>query len=198
MQMLTHQGGSTRQQHTQCGMCASIARQAILVETCAWNSFQLQDMDALCSQISCCCLPVQRLGHLRAPCPRRVPRGAYLGNISRVVFVVFLTGACFVRTQGVGVSRSRLPTSLFEHLSMGQASHPPTKGTTLSVSSVLSCPLWPCAHRMCVIAKETGLSPLASTCSRTWAFLRCLHISAHRFLCLTPFTSEDHDRKNRR
>ena len=56
------------------------------------------------------------------------------------------------------------------------------KGTTLSVQSVLSCPLWPCAHRMCVIAKETGLSPLAGTCSRTWAFLRRLHIQAHRFL----------------
>ena len=26
--------------------------------------------------------------------------------------------------------------------------------------SVLSCPLWPCTHRMCVIAKETGLSPI--------------------------------------
>ena len=46
----------------------------------------------------------------------------------------------------------------------------------LCVSPVLSCPLWPCNRRMCVIAKETGQSPLAHTCSRTWVFLRRLHI----------------------
>ena len=46
-----------------------------------------------------------------------------------------------------------------EHLSMGLAHKPPTQGTTLSVLSVLSCPPWRCTHRMCVITKETGLSP---------------------------------------
>ena len=30
------------------------------------------------------------------------------------------------------------------------------QGTTLCVQSVLSCPLWPCSHRMCVIAKRLG------------------------------------------
>ena len=67
------QGQINSTTNTQCGICTSLARQATLVETCAWNSFQPQDVDALCCQISSCCLPVQRLGHLRAPCPRRVP-----------------------------------------------------------------------------------------------------------------------------
>ena len=43
----------------------------------------------------------------------------------------------FVRTQGIGVLRSHLPTSLFEHLSMGQARNPPTLGTTLCLSRAL-------------------------------------------------------------
>ena len=43
----------------------------------------------------------------------------------------------FGYTQGVGVSVSRLPASLFEHLSMGQARNPPTLGTTLCVSRAL-------------------------------------------------------------
>ena len=64
----------------------------------------------------------------------------------------------------------------------------------LCVSPVLSCPLWPCNHRMCVIAKETGQSPLARTYSRTWVSLRRLHIQALS-LCLTPFKSENHDPK---
>ena len=101
-----------------------------------------------------------------------------LGNYIACRLCRVLDGSLFVRTQGVGVLRSHLPTSLFEHLSMGQASHPPTWGTTLSVQSVLSCPLWPCAHRVCVIAKETGLSPMARTCSKTRAF---------------PLTSENHE-----
>ena len=55
----------------------------------------------------------------------------------------------------------------------------------------------PCDHRMCVTAaNETGLSPLARTCSRTWTFRRRLHIWALRSLCLTPFTSENDDTKN--
>ena len=33
----------------------------------------------------------------------------------------------------------------------------------------------------CVSSTETGQSPLARTCSRTWVFLRRLHIQAHRF-----------------
>ena len=51
---------------------------------------------------------------------------------------------------------------------MGHARNPPTLWTTLRVYPVLLCPLCPCYHRMCVIARRTGLSPLARTCSRTW------------------------------
>ena len=40
-------------------------------------------------------------------------------------------------------------------------------------------PLWPCAHRMCH-RRETGLSPLAHTCSRRWTLVRRLRIWAHR------------------
>ena len=86
-----------------------------------------------------------------------------------LVLILICLRAC-PHAQGVGVLLSLLPASLFEHLSMGQTCNPPTQRTTLSVLSVLSCPLWPCSHRMCVIAKETGLSPLARTCSRTWIF----------------------------
>ena len=50
--------------------------------------------------------------------------------------------------RGVGVLRSCLPASLFEHLSMG-------------LQSALSCPLWPLNHRMCVIGERLG-------------YLRCL------------------------
>ena len=79
--------------------------------------------------------------------------------------------------QGVGVLRSLLPASLCRAHVDGP-SFPPTDAVdhTLRVKPVLSCPTWPCNHRMCVIAKETGLSPLARTCSRTWVFLRRHHI----------------------
>ena len=46
-------------------------------------------------------------------------------------------------SQGVGVSRSLLPTSLFEHLSRGQAANPPTQRGPHSTRSVLSRPPWP-------------------------------------------------------
>ena len=54
----------------------------------------------------------------------------------------------------------------------------------LCVYPVLLCPLWPCNHRMCVIAKEAGQSLQARTCSRTWTFLRRRHTEALRSLCL--------------
>ena len=44
--------------------------------------------------------------------------------------------------------RSLLSTSMFEHLSMGQARNPPTKRTIRCVQSVLQCPPWPCRHRV--------------------------------------------------
>ena len=70
-------------------------------------------------------------------------------------------------SQEVGVLRSLLPTSLFEHLSMGQARHPSTQqDDTLCVIRALvpTFAVQPphVCHRL-----ETGLSPLARTCSRT-------------------------------
>ena len=56
----------------------------------------------------------------------------------------------------VWVSRSLLPTYLFEHLSMGQARNPPTQWTTSSAWSVLSWPQWPYRCRTCVIAERLG------------------------------------------
>ena len=41
-----------------------------------------------------------------------------------------------------------------EHMSVNQACNPLTQRTTLRVCPVLSCPLWPCDHRMCVFAKR--------------------------------------------
>ena len=62
-------------------------------------------------------------------------------------------------SEGVGVLRSRLPASLFEHASGGgQALHPPTLWTTHCAVCALMPPE-PCNNRMCVIAKETGQSP---------------------------------------
>ena len=55
----------------------------------------------------------------------------------------------------------------------------------------------PCSHAhfdpvttACVIAKETGLSPLARTCSRAWKFSRRLDIWSLRSLSLPPFKSK--------
>ena len=87
----------------------------------------------------------------------------FLSNSSAMCFVLWrcLCLPCFqhASSQGVGVLRSFSPTSLFEHMSMGQARNPPQHWITLRVYPVLLCPLWPCFHRMCVITKETGLSP---------------------------------------
>ena len=71
-----------------------------------------------------------------------------------------------VRSQWVGVSQSPLPASLFEHLSMGTAVRPPTqRNRTRDEKFVHSkydvralMPLYPGDHRMCVVAKGTGLS----------------------------------------
>ena len=60
-------------------------------------------------------------------------------NVFILVFVLVFVlsrrcaSACFVLTQGVGVSRSRLPVSWFRAPTNGQACNPPTQGTTLSV-----------------------------------------------------------------
>ena len=90
---------------------------------------------------------------------------------------------CLYVAQGVGVSRSRLARVLFRTPIDGPGLQPTPHNT---VKSVLSCPLCPHRHRMCVIAKRPGCLHWLATCSRTWTFLRRLHIKAHRFLCLTP------------
>ena len=59
------------------------------------------------------------------------------------------------------------PHPLFEHLAMGQTHIPPTRRSTHFVTSVLSCPIWPRSHRMCVIARRRG----------------CLHRLAHAAGC---------------
>ena len=82
--------------------------------------------------------------------------------------------------QGVGVLRSCLPASLFEHLSMDKARSRPTQWTTNSACS-------PCSHAhfdrftTACVSSPTGLSSLACRCSRTWPFLRRLNILAHFF-----------------
>ena len=72
---------------------------------CPWNSFQLQDRDTLCCQISCFCLTVQRLGHLRAPCHRRVPMGACVGHAIACRLCRVLDGSLFCsHTWGRGLT----------------------------------------------------------------------------------------------
>ena len=87
-------------------------------------------------------------------------------GLVRLVRVRLVT--LLLSSQGVAVSRSLLPTSLFEHLSRGQVVHPPTQRGPHSTRSVLSRSLRPCSHRMCVTAKRLGSLPLARTCSKTW------------------------------
>ena len=55
----------------------------------------------------------------------------------------------------------------------------------LCVYPVPLCPLWPCNHSMCVIAKETGQSPWARTCSKTWTFISKAppHLGVPLFAC---------------
>ena len=89
--------------------------------------------------------------------------------------VLSLRSACLVTHKGSGSQfhvcpRPCLSTCRWARLATHRHWGP------LCVSPVLSCPLWPCNHRMCVIAREIGLSPLARTCSKTWVFLRRLHI----------------------
>ena len=76
---------------------------------------------------------------------------------------------CLLVAQGVGVSSSLLPASLFKHCSTG---HPPTDAedhTLREIRAVMPTvavlPPHVC-HRL-----ETGLSSLAYTCSRTLTFL---------------------------
>ena len=91
-----------------------------------------------------------------------------LSGLIRLVRVRLVTPD--LSSQGVGVLRSLLPTSLFEHLSMGQVVHPPTQGTTLNEVRALTPPLPVQPPHVCH-RQETGQSPQARTCSRTWSFM---------------------------
>ena len=75
-------------------------------------------------------------------------------NHHSVVLSGLALSSCMSPLTMVWVSRSLLPTSLFEHLSMGEARNPPTQWTTSSAWSVLPWPWWPCRYRTCVIAER--------------------------------------------
>ena len=71
-------------------------------------------------------------------------------------FVRVCPACCLL--QGVGVLQSRLPASLFEHLSVGQVYHPPPK--------VLSCPFWPCVRGTMHHGRRNWAVPRASMGNR--------------------------------
>ena len=85
--------------------------------------------------------------------------------VSTGVFVFFWSRLLRL-PQRVGVSRSTLPASLFEHLSTGQEfhRHQRTKVRALMPNVARSPP--PVSH-----CQRTGLSSQARTCSRKWSFL---------------------------
>ena len=88
----------------------------------------------------------------------------------------------FVRTQRVGVSRSLLPTSLFGHLSMGQARNPPTLGTTLCVSRALMPTLAVKPPHVCHRHKDWAVS-MGSHMQQDMDIPRRLHTKVLRPLC---------------
>ena len=93
------------------------------------------------------------------------------------VFLHFLF-ACLLQS-GVGVLRSLLPASLFEHLSMGQANNPPTRSTTVLRSPFSHCPRWPRGHRIVCCRRGTGLSSWSHTSRNTWTFSFSASTSIH-------------------
>ena len=84
------------------------------------------------------------------------------------------------------------PRPCVEHLSVGQAFHPPTPRDTHTL-----CALTPilavCPPHACLRRRDWAVS---ITCTKARVFLYRLHVKAHRVLCLIAFTSEKHDRKN--
>ena len=85
----------------------------------------------------------------------------------------FLTCCSCSFTQGVGVSRSLLPTSLFEHLLLVRARNPSTQKTTIAVLSVLSC-LFGRVTITCVLSPKR-MGCVHRKCSKVWR----LHIPAN-------------------
>ena len=124
-----------------------------------------------------------------------------------------LVYACFVAHKGVGgeVSRSLLPASLFEHLSLGKAYFPPIpkdlshhdKCASSECPTRALCSLHPWDNFMCVIAK--GLGRLhwlahaaghghffgASTSGRAFSPLRTVHLSNMDFSPPPPKKGDD-------
>ena len=100
---------------------------------------------------------------------------------ARVIFLIRFDDLSYravfgvLATQGVGVSRSRLPASLFEHSPMGQANNTSTFTTAPSVLCALMLHQAVQPPQVCH-RQETGQSPLARTCGRTWTFLKRLHV----------------------
>ena len=96
-----------------------------------------------------------------------------------------------VGLQGVGVSCSPLPASLFEHMSMDQALNPPTRKNH-TLCSLCSCaPSQHGSHHLSLVVcchRHTRLSPLARRGNWRWSFLRRHHNSARCCLQLKPFT----------
>ena len=97
---------------------------------------------------------------------------------SRSVF-----GLC-VSTEGIGVLRSLLPHPFCRAPVDGPHAQPmDTEDRTPRCAVCALAPTLALSHRMCVIVKQLGPSPLPRTRSRTQTFLRRLHTLAHRLLC---------------
>ena len=88
-----------------------------------------------------------------SPLVVNVSLSTHMNHHSVVLSGLALSSRLYPLTK-VRVSRSLLPTSLLEHLSMGQDRNPPTQWTTSSAWSVLSWPWWPCCYRTCVVAER--------------------------------------------
>ena len=104
-----------------------------------------------------------------------------------------LVSACFVCSQWGGVLRSHLSASLFEHLSMGQAIHPPKlKNHTqyedfaclLCEETMLGCPVYPRSLCMRVIAGHWAVSDGSQRAARYGHFPGASHVWAQFFPCL--------------
>ena len=141
---------------------------------------------------ACCMLRCVRFCWCVAP-------ACYHGTFQNVSLSTHLdlSSRLFTLTRGRGLTLTFARVLVRAHVD-GPGSQPTdaVDHTSCVSRALLMPPLRPCNHRMCVIAKETGQSPQARTCSRTWTFLRRLHIWALRSLRLTPFKSQHHDPKN--
>ena len=101
------------------------------------------------------------------------PGGCFVETLRS--FGSFCVGACFVfYTWDRDLTFTSARVLVRAHVD-GPGSQPTDAEDHTSCFPVLSCPLWWCYHRMCGVAKRPGCL-LVRTCSRTWVFLRRLHI----------------------